>query len=476
MATIKDSYYFPIYCPNAELNVNGEQNFYATGADIVDTLADADVYVKKSGDDMTGRLNFVKADTGQGQLRINLNSGSNDFTTSIVACNSGTLRIRTTTDDTGSVSSNWQTHVQCMVEDHTINGVDFDRKTILNCVQTPSQDDHGANRFYVDSEVATTKEELEEQIEILNARIIELEEEINSIAAAVVRGKWENNSSDAVPGEAQYVMLDSSDNNTDNFSEAVKVLIAEHDIDGGDHSFADVTEDEYLQILNEENEAYGLYTVQVVNGRDAPVKYYEFEVTFDQSYNGEGQDEPIADGPARVKLFTPPVMSDEAFIVRSGDTMEGTLNCGKENDYKGRLTVKSNKGTGPNNSVFDVKAVDHVTGGEALYYGKITENNHIITKQYYEANFQHGPQGEKGDTPTFTVGDVITGLPETLAEVEDVGTDGDIVLNFTIPEGKQGIQGERGVEVIKWNQTTPPPDGNRGDLLITSNNRFYLYY
>jgi len=271
-------------------------------------------------------------------------------------------------------------------------------------------------------------------------------------------------------------LIDENAAVTDNFQEAVKVLISEHDTEGGDHSFADVTEDEYLQILNEDNEAYGLYTVQSRTERNGATKYYEFEVTFDQSYNGEGMDEPIADGLARVKLFTPPVMSDEAFIIRSGDVMEGMLQFGKPDDYKGHLRVVGNKGTGPNNAVLDVKAVDHVTGGDAYYYGRITENKHLITKEYYEANFQTGPKGDKGDKPAFSIGTVTTLDPTQKAQVTDTGVDGDIELNFDIPQGEKGARGEKGAEVIKHTEPTPPASNPRGTLLITSNNRFYLYY
>ena len=477
MAVIKNNYLFPIYCPDAELNVAGEKNFYANGDDIVDTMANADVYVQKIGDDMTGPLYFKKDDDTSHFSIIPRNSAGDSYDTNLVN-HRGNLRLRTVPSD-DPYDSEYKTHIMLSRPDagHDVgDGNDILVKTQVSFLATPSENHHAANKYYVDDTNTLLKEDLEEQIEILNAQVIELEEEINSIAAAVVRGKWTNNSNDTVPGDTEYVLIKEDGTVTDNFQLAVKVLISEHDTEGGDHSFADVTENEYLQILNEENEAYGLYTVQTVTERNGANKYYEFEVTFDQSYNGDGMDEPLADGLARVKLFTPPVMSDEAFIIRSGDVMEGMLQFGKPDDYKGHLRVVGNKGTGPNQAVFDVKAADQVTGGDAYYYGRITEANHLITKQYYEANFQTGPKGDKGDKPGFSIGQVNTIPSDQVAQVTDTGSDGDIELNFDIPKGEKGDRGQKGVEVIIHDGTTPPSSNPRGSLLITSNNRFYLYY
>lgn len=56
-----------------------------------------------------------------------------------------------------------------------------------------------------------------------------------------------------------------------------------------------------------------------------------------------------------------------------------------------------------------------------------------------------GPKGDKGDAAsTITVGSTTTGVAGTNAQVTNSGTLNDVVLNFVIPRGDQGIQGPEG--------------------------------
>lgn len=56
-----------------------------------------------------------------------------------------------------------------------------------------------------------------------------------------------------------------------------------------------------------------------------------------------------------------------------------------------------------------------------------------------------GEKGDIGDTPNFTVGNVTTGEPNTPVVVTITGTKENPVLNFTIPKGLRGEQGDTGV-------------------------------
>lgn len=58
-------------------------------------------------------------------------------------------------------------------------------------------------------------------------------------------------------------------------------------------------------------------------------------------------------------------------------------------------------------------------------------------------------KGEPGDPSTITVGTTTTGEPGTDAAVENVGTETDAILNFTIPRGADG----EGAEAY-WGQIT----------------------
>ena len=60
---------------------------------------------------------------------------------------------------------------------------------------------------------------------------------------------------------------------------------------------------------------------------------------------------------------------------------------------------------------------------------------------------EQGPAGQKGDpgtSATVTVGETVTGEPGTDAKVENVGTEQNAVLKFTIPKGEKGDPGSGG--------------------------------
>lgn len=60
---------------------------------------------------------------------------------------------------------------------------------------------------------------------------------------------------------------------------------------------------------------------------------------------------------------------------------------------------------------------------------------------------QQGPQGNEGDPgpgSSVAVGTTTTGAPGTVASVSNTGTNSAAVFNFTIPQGPQGVQGNTG--------------------------------
>ena len=71
-----------------------------------------------------------------------------------------------------------------------------------------------------------------------------------------------------------------------------------------------------------------------------------------------------------------------------------------------------------------------------------------------------GPQGEKGDPgpSTVQIGKVETIEPNEKAEIVNIGTPVDVVLDFKIPRGEQGIEGKTGPQGI------PGPQGEKGDI------------
>lgn len=76
----------------------------------------------------------------------------------------------------------------------------------------------------------------------------------------------------------------------------------------------------------------------------------------------------------------------------------------------------------------------------------------IIEEANRNIKYCYGPTGPKGDQgptgpqgpATIEIGNTETGDPDTEAVVTNVGTNTAVVLNFKIPSGKPGINGEKG--------------------------------
>lgn len=78
-------------------------------------------------------------------------------------------------------------------------------------------------------------------------------------------------------------------------------------------------------------------------------------------------------------------------------------------------------------------------------------------------------QGADGTAATITVGEVVTGEPDTEASVENTGNESAAVLKFTIPKGEKGDKGdkgdkgEQGPQGEKGEQGEVGPQGPKGD-------------
>ena len=82
--------------------------------------------------------------------------------------------------------------------------------------------------------------------------------------------------------------------------------------------------------------------------------------------------------------------------------------------------------------------------------------------QYCYVQGPTGPKGEKGERGIPGPASIDVGVTEMVeyfekAKVENVGTNEDVILNFKIPRGKQGIDGKIGPQGI------PGPKGEKGD-------------
>ena len=97
------------------------------------------------------------------------------------------------------------------------------------------------------------------------------------------------------------------------------------------------------------------------------------------------------------------------------------------------------------------QAVSQIPSGEnglsayeiAVVYGFTgTEEEWLLSLKGEKG--EAGEAGIDGTAPEIRIGTVTTGEPGSQAAVEDVGADGEIVLNFTIPKGEKGEPGSAG--------------------------------
>ena len=101
------------------------------------------------------------------------------------------------------------------------------------------------------------------------------------------------------------------------------------------------------------------------------------------------------------------------------------------------------------NSTIHVGLVETLPAGSQAYVNNVgTETDAIFNFGIPEGEQgnagRNGNDGQNGEAATITIGSVTTGAAGTNVIVENVGTDTDAILNFTIPRGEQGLQGETG--------------------------------
>lgn len=75
-----------------------------------------------------------------------------------------------------------------------------------------------------------------------------------------------------------------------------------------------------------------------------------------------------------------------------------------------------------------------------------------------------GPKGERGEQgpASISIGTVTTGAPGSAAIVTNTGTTQDVVLNFVIPAGAQGVKGDTGEQGPQGPAGTAGADGADG--------------
>ena len=173
------------------------------------------------------------------------------------------------------------------------------------------------------------------EITSIKGDIIELEEEINTLAPTVERGKWTFNIAGTVANKGQFTLYDGTVGNgnpTKVFQDAQSIWLNQLDIDGTVHGFASVRPGDLIEIFVEGSPEYGLYSVYGApqDNTSGPSAYWAFGLSFIRTLSDNAE---LSNGSiCRFKIFNPPSGGEASeYILKGGDKVEGEL---RWNPYK----------------------------------------------------------------------------------------------------------------------------------------------
>ena len=178
-----------------------------------------------------------------------------------------------------------------------------------------------ANIRNIIDEVYLKNIEQDNRLDVIEANIGELEEEIDAIAPSNERGEWTFNPL-GVASPGNYAFLDGSTQPTERFDAAAIIYVSTRDSDNVTHSFNNHEVGEYLQIFNKNDDGYGLYQLtDIDDNSSSPNPFFAFTVDFVRSLVTV----PKAVGRGRFKFFTIADGDPNAYVLKTGDTMTGGL-------------------------------------------------------------------------------------------------------------------------------------------------------
>ena len=227
------------------------------------------------------------------------------------------------------------------------------------------------------------------RLDTLEENIVELEEEIDAIAPSNERGEWNFNPA-GIASPGYYAFLDGSTQPTDRFDGAATIYVSTRDADSVTHSFNNHQAGEYLQIFNKEGDGYGLYQItDIDDNSSSPNPFFAFTVDFVRSLVTV----PKAAGRGRFKFFSIADGDPEAYVLKTGDEMEGNLK------FKNNFQVQTryiNSGQDSNLSIQRKGETKILVGSENVQLQKpikfvessfATADEHAIHKGYVDEKY-----------------------------------------------------------------------------------------
>ena len=177
-----------------------------------------------------------------------------------------------------------------------------------------------------------------EAIGAIRNDIIELEEEIDTIAPSVERGVWQMTLSGGALGSGEITMYDGTFGNGSPigiFKQAESVWFSANDTAGVPHGFGDVEPGYLLELFVQGEDDYGLFEVVEVHDQTpgSPNPYYAIDVNFIRALSNTSKADP--GDLVRMKTFQAPNGGNAGdFVLKEGDDMTGRLSMDQVADLE----------------------------------------------------------------------------------------------------------------------------------------------
>jgi len=308
---------------------------------------------------------------------------------------------------------------------------------------------------YTNDRHVATKKDVEAGDEALRQDIIELEEEINAIAPSVEYGTWEwkappGNNTARPPEPGTFFLLDISAFPTISYTEEygsttrIKIHNKEYVPDGSSdpvdvHTWNDATPGKLIQLYDAADPDFLLGEIIAKDTSNPDYVYIDVDLIQTSGVPNNNTDQGTGKYLTRINIFEKPISGDASgFVLKTGDTMTGTLNMDGNAAIKTRhldsgqnsnLELKHNGSTKVyvgneqtafqnhikfNNTGKQVYAGDDKKGlafyGNGVQYvGDYNADNHVATKKNVDEAIYHNPSDTSTNKYVARSGDTMTG-------------------------------------------------------------------
>ena len=151
----------------------------------------------------------------------------------------------------------------------------------------------------------------------VDAKVINLQEEIETIAPTVQAGIWQDGNS-ATPGTGRFAMRLGNGSVTQDYTDTtiVTLIISTTDKAGGAHTFEKEEVGDEIQLFDVEDQNFGLFKIDVIDNTDP--NYVQFTVTHLRGLGSTHVDDDVI-----IRTFKPVTSGDgTAYLLKNGEYVD----------------------------------------------------------------------------------------------------------------------------------------------------------